>query len=97
MPNNRKTVVFGEIDIFLSDKVGTLLTNKIAIKIVKKGVIFLTSIPIFKFVNSYINGIRIKRPPAGDGIPSKKLCFQFSFSFILVKLNLANLKTQQTE
>ena len=43
IPNNKKTVVLGDIDIFLSDNVGTLLTNKIAIVTVKKGVIFLTS------------------------------------------------------
>ena len=49
------------------------------------------------FVNSYINGIKINNPPAGDGIPSKKLFFQSSVSSIFVKLNLANLKTQQTE
>ena len=30
-------------------------------------------------------------------LPSKKLFFHSSVSLILVKLNLANLKTQQTE
>ena len=52
---------------------------------------------IFKFVNSYINGIKINNPPAGEGIPSKKLFFHPSVSSIFVKLNLANLNTQQTE
>ena len=33
--NNINTVVFGEIDIFFKDKVGILLTNKKATKIVK--------------------------------------------------------------
>ena len=36
-------------------------------------------------------------PPVGDGIPSKKLFFHSSDVSILVKLNLANLKTQHTE
>jgi len=52
IPNNRKTVALGEIDIFLRDKVGILLTKRIAIKTVKYGVNFLTSIPKLKFVNS---------------------------------------------
>ena len=33
--NKRKTVVFGEIEIFLSAKVGILLTNSIEINKVK--------------------------------------------------------------
>ena len=36
--NNIKAVNFGDIDIFLRDNVGNLLTNKNAIKIVKYGV-----------------------------------------------------------
>ena len=35
MPNNKKTVVFEDIDIFFSAKVGIILTNKIANKIVR--------------------------------------------------------------
>ena len=35
IPSNKKTVAFGEIDIFLSANVGILLTNKIAISKVK--------------------------------------------------------------
>ena len=97
MPNNKKTVVLGDIEIFFSDKVGTLLTSKIAIATVRKGVIFFISNPNFKSVNSYISGIKINKPPAGDGIPSKKLYFHVSDVSVLVKLNLANLKTQQTE
>ena len=38
IPNKIKTVDFGEIEIFFNDKVGTLLTSKMAIKIVKYGV-----------------------------------------------------------
>ena len=45
MPNNKKTVVLGDIDIFLSAKVGILLTNKIAINTVKYGVKFLVPLP----------------------------------------------------
>ena len=97
MPKRRKIVVLGEIEIFFKDKVGILLTNNIATKIVKIGVIFLISKPILKFVNSKINGIKINNPPAGEGMPSKKLFFQFSVISIFVKLNLANRKTQQTE
>ena len=52
MLNNKKTVVFGDIDIFLSAKVGILLTNKIETNIVKYGVNCLKFIPKFKFVNS---------------------------------------------
>ena len=36
IPNNKKTVVLGEIDIFFKAKVGILLTSKIAIKITVK-------------------------------------------------------------
>ena len=42
MPNNKKTVALGDIDIFFSAKVGILLTNKIAINIVRYGVNCLT-------------------------------------------------------
>ena len=35
MLNNKKTVVLDDIDIFFNAKVGILLTNRIAIKIVK--------------------------------------------------------------
>ena len=31
MPNNKKTVALGEIDIFLSAKVGILLTKKLRV------------------------------------------------------------------
>ena len=48
-------------------------------------------------MSSYIKGIKINSPPAGEGIPSKKLFFHSCVSSILVKLNLASLKTQQTE
>ena len=41
--------------------------------------------------------LKLISPPAGEGIPSKKLFFHSCVSSILVKLNLANLKTQQTE
>ena len=85
------------MDIFFRDKVGILLTSRIAINTVKYGVNFLISNPIFRSVNSYIKGININKPPAGDGTPSKKLFFQSSAVSTLVKLNLANLKTQQTE
>ena len=78
IPNNKKTVVLGDIDIFFKDKVGTLLTNKIAITTVRKGVIFFISNPKFKSVSSYMSGIKINKPPAGDGIPSKKLYFHVS-------------------
>ena len=37
IPNKIKAVAFGEIDIFFNDKVGILLTNKKATKIVKYG------------------------------------------------------------
>ena len=49
-PNNKKTLVFGEIDIFFNAKVGILLTNNIAIKPVRNGVIFLISIPVSYFI-----------------------------------------------
>ena len=40
IPSKIKTVAFGEIDIFLNDKVGILLTRSIATKTVKNGVKF---------------------------------------------------------
>ena len=40
MPNNKKTVALGEIDIFFNESVGILLTNKNAIKTVRYGVKF---------------------------------------------------------
>ena len=43
MINRINTVDLGEIEIFLNEKVGNLLTNKKAIKIVKYGVKLLTS------------------------------------------------------
>ena len=70
MPNNKKTVPFGEMDIFFKDKVGILLTNKMAIKIVKYGVKFLVLKFIFKSASSKIKGIKINIPPAGEGTPS---------------------------
>ena len=36
--SNKKTVAFGDIEIFFSANVGILLTNKIATNIVKYGV-----------------------------------------------------------
>ena len=50
--SRRKIVVFDEIDIFLNDSVGILLTNKSATRIVKKGVNCLTSNLKLKSVNS---------------------------------------------
>ena len=97
MDSNKKTVVFDDIDIFLKDRVGILLTSNNDIKIVKYGVTLLIFKSNFKVLNSYINGIKIKIPPAGDGTPSKKLFFQVWFSSTFVKLNLANLRTQHTE
>ena len=71
IPNKIKTVVFGEIDIFFNDKVGNLLTNKIAMKTVKNGVKFLKLKSKFKSESSKIKGIKINNPPAGEGTPSK--------------------------
>ena len=64
------------MEIFLNDRVGILLTKRKAIKTVKYGVRFLISNFNLKSDNSYINGINISNPPAGDGTPSKKLFFQ---------------------
>ena len=50
--SRRKIVVFDEIDIFLNDSVGILLTNKSAIRIVKKGVNCFTSKLKLKSVQS---------------------------------------------
>ena len=69
--NKIKIVAPGEIDIFFKDKVGTLLTSKIATKIVKYGVKFLILKFKFKSVNSKIKGNKINIPPAGAGTPSK--------------------------
>ena len=46
---------------------------------------------------SNIIGNKIKQPPAGEGMPWKKFIFHSSLLSNFVKLNLANLKTQQTE
>ena len=59
MPNKIKTVDLGEIDIFFSDKVGILLTNKTAIKIVKYGVKFFILNPKFRSESSKNKGIKI--------------------------------------
>ena len=50
--SKRKIVVLDEIDIFLKESVGILLTNKSAIRIVKKGVNCFTSKLKLKSVNS---------------------------------------------
>ena len=55
--------------IFLNEKVGTLLINKIDTKTIKYGVITLKLIKFEKLDSSNIKGKRIKHPPAGDGIP----------------------------
>ena len=47
--NNKKTVVFDEIDILFKDKVGILLTKSKAIKIVKKGV------KLYKLIKKFIS------------------------------------------
>ena len=47
--------------------------------------------------NSKIKGVKINSPPAGEGTPSKKLFFHFWSLSFFVKLNLASLRTQQTE
>ena len=73
--NNKNIVALDEIEIFLNESVGILLTKSTAIIIVKNGVYSLTEILKSISVNSYINGIRISSPPAGDGTPSKKLFF----------------------
>ena len=95
--NNRKIVAFDEMDIFFKDGVGILLTKSKAIKTVRKGVKLLTSIFKLRSLNSKINGVNINNPPAGDGTPSKKLFFHSCWFSTFVKLNLANLSTQQTE
>ena len=92
-----KIVALGEIEIFFNYKVGILLTNSIDIKIVKYGAKFLIFNFRSMFESSKIKGIKISNPPAGAGTPSKKLFFHNSLFSILVKLNLANLKTQHTE
>ncbi len=71
MPNKIKTVAFGEIDIFFKDKVGILLTNKMAIKTVKQGVKFFILKPKLRFDSSKNKGIKMRIPPAGAGTPSK--------------------------
>ena len=83
--------------IFLNEKVGTLLISKIDTKTIKYGVISLKLIKFEKFDSSNIRGKRIKHPPAGDGIPWKKLFFHSSFFSYFVKLNLASRSTQHTE
>ena len=40
--------------------------------------------------------LKISKPPAGDGTPSKNY-FSIFLVFIFVRLNLASLKTQHTE
>ena len=55
--------------IFLNEKVGTLLINRIDTKIIKYGVIILKLNRFEKLDNSNIKGKRIKHPPAGDGMP----------------------------
>ena len=52
IPSNKKTVVFGEIEIFFNAKVGILLTNKIATSNVKYGVKFFILYPKLKSVSS---------------------------------------------
>ena len=71
MPSKIKTVVLGEIDIFFRDKVGILLTNKTAIKIVKYGVKTFILNHKFRSESSKNKGIKISIPPAGEGTPSK--------------------------
>ena len=73
-----------------------MLINKIETRTIKYGVIIFKFNKLEKFDNSNITGKRIKHPPAGDGIPSKKLFFHSSVFSNLVKLNLASLSTQQT-
>ena len=97
IPNKIKTVNLGVIEIFFNEKVGTLLIKKKATNIVIQGDRFFILMDVSKFDRSNINGIKISIPPAGDGIPSKQFFFQESFSSYFVKLNLANLRTQQTE
>ena len=43
MPKRINIVALGEIDIFLRERVGILLTKRTAIKTVKKGVMLLIS------------------------------------------------------
>ncbi len=74
--SNKKTVALGGIVIFLSDSVGTLLTSKRATNTVRYGVRNFRSKFNFKSAKSYTNGVKIKSPPTGDGMPSKKLFFQ---------------------
>ena len=50
---------------------------------------------LLKFDNSNINGKRIKHPPAGEGMPSKKLS-RHEGSSLELTLNLASLKATQT-
>ena len=95
--NKINIVDLGATDIFFKDKVGTLLTNNNAIKIVKYGDTIAKLIFKLISVSSNAKGMSINNPPAGDGTPSKKLFFQDSSVLIFVKLNLANLKTQHTE
>ena len=90
-------VLFSAIEILLRDNVGILLTNNNAIITVKYGVHLIISKFKFNSASSKIKGVSIKSPPAGEGIPSKKLFFQSCSLSFFVKLNLASLRTQQTE
>ena len=47
--SKRKIVIFDEMDIFLRDRVGILLTKRMAINTVKNGVNFL-SIDLFIYI-----------------------------------------------
>ena len=74
IPNKIKTVDFGEIEIFFNDKVGTLLTSKMAIKIVKYGVSSFILKFIFNSESSKIRGSKINIPQLEKARPQNN-CF----------------------
>ena len=82
--------------IFFKEYVGTLLIKRNEIITKKTGTIKLIFILIIsKPLILYINGIKTRIPPAGEGTPSKKLSLQDGSSLELT-LNLANLKATHT-
>ena len=99
MKNKIKIVNLDGIVIFLNENVGNLLINSILRLITIK--VWCNFFNIRSLLQNLIiqklEEIDIINPPAGEGTPSKKFCFHDSSSLKDVKLNLANLITQQTE
>ena len=93
---SKKIVIDLGTTIFFKEQVGNLLIKRI--ETVTKKIGTKTSEPILinsKPLKLYINGIKTKMPPAGEGMPSKKLSLHEGSSLELT-LNLASLKATQT-